>query len=467
MMRFGGTPLTDLAPRPTATRLRGPSYRRFRRFYTIAKLLLLLPLAAAMAPPRLELFYKSPAQLNSLGTLVGRTRCAGVNLTNKDRNDDVIGEASAFIAAVSPAEVDVCAHFAVKQQWRGADRKGRKAEDVSFGRWCDFYAAARQAGVARVLLVSGSPPKKPLDALGFLQREATRRRHFGAPAAGARRPRIGVAFSPYILDEAARVEERTRLDAKIATGLVDDVWLQFGGDAARLHEELTFLRVAYADDSGELPFELHGSMFVPTAQWLARFRFRPWNGVVLSEAFLASLDDAERGCRAILDVYREFGVRVLIESPTHTDADVARNERFLDGPVSASADAPRTTVNSSTPPDGASAAPLPLEPPPGPPGPPSSSPSRASTPLVDTAAPASKRPRVDEMPTAARAADDSAGETAAARADMAPAADTAVATPPGGGGTTIALLRNELRLTDNPVLLRCAELGAHVVPAFV
>ena len=49
-----------------------------------------------MAPPRLGLFYNSPAQLNALGTLAGRTRFAGVNLelANKDRSDGVIGDAS-------------------------------------------------------------------------------------------------------------------------------------------------------------------------------------------------------------------------------------------------------------------------------------------------------------------------------------------------------------------------------------
>merc|ERR1712196_546694 len=70
-------------------------------------------------------------------------------------------------------------------------------------------------------------------------------------------------------------------------------------------------------------------MFVPTAQWLARFRFRPWTGIVLPDGFLDSLENAEKGCAAILKVYRDFDVKVLIESPTRVDKDIERVCKFL------------------------------------------------------------------------------------------------------------------------------------------
>ena len=47
---------------------------------------------------------------------------------------------------------------------------------------------------------------------------------------------------------------------------------------------------------------------------MAQQRFRPWNGVFLSERYLHDVDAALSVTREMLAIYREFGVIPLVES---------------------------------------------------------------------------------------------------------------------------------------------------------
>ncbi len=300
---------------------------------------------------RLELFHKNREQLKELCLFYNKIKCDKVLFTNKSKDDDPVGDAAFFLKNSTNKKIDVTTVFAVKAQWRGGN-KGKSAEDIAYDRWIDFYGKAANANIARVLIVSGNP-KKSFNSLHFLQRHAKEQ-----PKPTKKQPKIGIAFSPYILDKDGKMEERERLTAKLETGLVEDIWLQFGGDAKRLREELTWLTKTHPN------YTLYGSMFVPTPQWLARFRFRPWNGIekitrtevdflqilmqnhvfqisalqilmffckgiILPNGFLDSLEAAQAGCKAILNVYQEFDVQVLIESPTRSEKDYASVRAFL------------------------------------------------------------------------------------------------------------------------------------------
>ena len=52
-------------------------------------------------------------------------------------------------------------------------------------------------------------------------------------------------------------------------------------------------------------------------------------GIILPNGFLDSLEAAQAGCKAILKVYQEFDVQVLIESPTRSDKDYSSVQAFL------------------------------------------------------------------------------------------------------------------------------------------
>merc|ERR1711976_559150 len=95
-------------------------------------------------------------------------------------------------------------------------------------------------------------------------------------------PKLGVAFNPYHPETAALETEFKNLKRKLATGLVNSIWLQLGTDFEKLKWGIEFVRSLDPENK----IKIYGSTFIPTPQWLARFKFRPWRGVYCSEKFL-------------------------------------------------------------------------------------------------------------------------------------------------------------------------------------
>jgi hypothetical protein len=168
--------------------------------------------------------------------------------------------------------------------------------------------------VRRVLLVSGSGSRK-FDTVACLT---------AMTLPSERCPRIGVAFNPYLPTCDGREKERERLRQKLATGRVSSVWLQIGSDQGLLAEGLSFLRSIASERGQEL--ELHGSVFLPSKLLLAQMKFRPWNGVFLSDEYLSSVEAAEAISLQVLGLYRAHNVQVLIETAIRTPAEWQRAE---------------------------------------------------------------------------------------------------------------------------------------------
>jgi len=276
--------------------------------------------------PRIESFFKTRGELV---TAVGKwaTGIVGINLPNKSKEDDLIGDAKAIIDTVK-VPVDVCVHFSVKYNWRSCGR-GKTMQEAAgeqlLTKWSKFYDDAASIGVQRILLVSGSPPKKKVDSIEILRHEAHRRKKRGTKE---KRVRVGVAWTPCYPDGGARHEERTRLSSKLSTGVVDDIWLQFSSDCFLLQEELLWLKEAHGID-GLGPVKLFGSLFVPTSVWLNRFRFRPWTGVFVDAQFLSSTESAMRGAQSVFKIFEKNNISPLIESPIRKETDLTRAINFL------------------------------------------------------------------------------------------------------------------------------------------
>lgn len=94
----------------------------------------------------------------------------------------------------------------------------------------------------------------------------------------------------------------------------------------------TILRLSSSSSSKDI--KVVGSLFIPSKQLLARFKFRPWNGVFLSELYLSDVASAMAISLEIVDIYNEYGVEVVVESSIVTDADVARLDSILGAPGS-------------------------------------------------------------------------------------------------------------------------------------
>ncbi|KAL3911791.1 MAG: hypothetical protein SGILL_007144, partial [Bacillariaceae sp.] len=65
----------------------------------------------------------------------------------------------------------------------------------------------------------------------------------------------------------------------------------------------------------EKAFHIAGSLFLPTKKLIAQQKFRPWNGVFLSQEFLSGPEDATAILQEMIKLYSKHGVEVLWEAP--------------------------------------------------------------------------------------------------------------------------------------------------------
>ncbi|KAG5189448.1 hypothetical protein JKP88DRAFT_301802 [Tribonema minus] len=279
---------------------------------------------------RLEVMVKAPADVQGLLALTSAAGITRYNVPNKDKKDDLIAMISALKAqrGGAAAITDIVPHWSVKCQHVPRDKDGQQ----TYRKFCEFAASCSELGIREVLLVNGSGPKRQsFDTLRCLQlcSDAIQSPHGTVPRLGELGVGVGVAFNPYFEDADAWNEEKRRLQQKLQhTRIVTSVWLQFGSDPALLRRGLEHLR----KETSTAPWRgvrVIGSVLVPSKQFLARMKFRPWNGLFLSEQFLNSVETAWAITEETVAVYREFGVEPIVETSVNTEADLSQVRKLL------------------------------------------------------------------------------------------------------------------------------------------
>lgn len=281
-----------------------------------------------MATWRLELFFKSSTDLR-LKTLpflrAHQHMFRGVNLTNKSKDDNLLEYVS--ILRQELPNLDICVHYSIKFNYQRSPPHSL-ARLTTFLETLETYNQKEKSAQCSVLLVSGSGKRKGLDSLSVLEKLSAP----GRPA-GARGVPICVAFNPYLPVPEDLEIEKNRLQSKLMAepGRVAGVYLQMGTDIAALEAGLDFLEktaaavVAEGTPSNEndtKKIEIYGSVFVPSKKLLAQMKFRPWNGVFLSENYLGSVEAAERITASLLDIYKTRGVIPLVETAIKTEEEL-------------------------------------------------------------------------------------------------------------------------------------------------
>ena len=257
---------------------------------------------------RYELFSKSDADLRSIIPLLKQNSITKVNLPNKCKSDNT----NHFLDILKQEmpDIDICMHWSVKYQ---------KLKTVDETHAC--FTALCNSNSDRLLVVSGSRPSKSCDTLTCLKYLSSSGKKSICP--------LGVAFNPYFPSLEERRIEEDRLVSKLKTGLVSSVWLQCGSNVLALESGLSFLK--NLQDSG-FRFEVVGSLLIPSRRLLAQMKFRPWNGVFLSQEYLSSVDSANAITRQIASLYSASGVEPLIETACATQTDLDRVADIL-GPA--------------------------------------------------------------------------------------------------------------------------------------
>ena len=104
--------------------------------------------------------------------------------------------------------------------------------------------------------------------------------------------------------------ERERFEMKLSSGLIKSIWFQYGTDIKVLQNEITYLKKVAEYEK----INLFGSLLIPSKQFIARFKFRPWKGVYISENCLYSLEDFYNFTRDLVCFYRKNNITPVIET---------------------------------------------------------------------------------------------------------------------------------------------------------
>ena len=191
-------------------------------------------------------------------------------------------------------ELNVTYHYSLFHQYH-------QSKEKSYRDLIDFLNNSYSNKNYEILLVSGSNKKKNFDTVNILNKIKEEKNL---------KVKLGIAYNPYLKKYYNISSERERFERKISTGLINSIWFQYGTDIKVLQNELTYLKKIAKDEK----LNLFGSLFIPSKQFIARFKFRPWKGVYISEKFLSSLDDFCDFTRDLVHFYKNNNITPVIET---------------------------------------------------------------------------------------------------------------------------------------------------------
>ena len=120
--------------------------------------------------------------------------------------------------------------------------------------------------------------------------------------------KLGIAYNPYLKKYYEDTLERENLNRKLSSGLIKSIWFQYGTDIKVLQNEVTYIKKV----AKHKEINLFGSLFIPSKQFIARFKFRPWKGVHISEKCLCSLDYFYEFTRDLFCFYKNNNITPVI-----------------------------------------------------------------------------------------------------------------------------------------------------------
>ncbi len=164
-----------------------------------------------------------------------------------------------------------------------------------------YIDRAKEAGIKKILLVSGYPKPK-FDVLAGLEYLST------FPDNSIQ---LGVAFNPFL--EGKELEaEKNRLEQKLAFSNVQDVYLQIGDNEKKFDDGIELIR-SIRDE-----VRIFGTCMVPTNYTLTKFANRPWKGVMVSDMFTESQNQALEITQKMLGIMEMHKVVPLLSIDTIT-----------------------------------------------------------------------------------------------------------------------------------------------------
>jgi len=243
---------------------------------------------------RFELSFKNIPQLDDKLNFCKSNNIKNINIPCKGLiKKDLFNSTIKYISK-NHNEFNVTYHYSLYHQYS-------KNKEDSYQYFLDFVKNSHINRNYEILLVSGSNKKKnfdSVDVLNYLKKEKNLKVKFG------------IAYNPYLKKYYNISSERERFERKISTGLINSIWFQYGTDIKVLDKELNYLKNISKDEK----LNLFGSLFIPSKQFIARFKFRPWKEVHISEKFLYSLENFFDFTSDLVSFYKNNNITPVIES---------------------------------------------------------------------------------------------------------------------------------------------------------
>ncbi len=198
------------------------------------------------------------------------------------------------------SQLDVIYHYSLFHQFSRTNEK-------SYEEFLCFIQECKKYKNKEILLISGTKKRKNFEVIDVLHKIRDINNF---------KLNLGVAYNPYYSNRDDIDKERKNLIEKINSGLIYSIWLQFGSDVNLLNNQINFLNkiICRSPNRSKNKIKIYGSLFIPSKQFLARFRFRPWRGVFLDDKYLNSLEYSEQITKNIMNIYLKNNIIPLIET---------------------------------------------------------------------------------------------------------------------------------------------------------
>ena len=243
---------------------------------------------------RFELSFKNISQLDEKLNFCKLNKIKNINIPCKGLIKKDLFNSTINYISKNFYQFNVTYHYSLYHQYS-------KNKGESYQYFLDFVKNSHVNRNYEILLVSGSNKKKNFDSvhvLADLKKEKNLKVKFG------------IAYNPYLKKYYNIPSERERFEKKFSTGLINSIWFQYGTDIKVLQNELTYLKNVAKEEK----LNFFGSLFIPSKQFIARFKFRPWKEVYISKKYLHSLENFFDFTKDLVSFYKKNNITPVIES---------------------------------------------------------------------------------------------------------------------------------------------------------
>lgn len=243
---------------------------------------------------RFELSFKNIFQLENKLNFCKSNNIKNINIPckgiiKKDFFNSTVNYISKYYQ-----EFNVTYHYSLYHQYS-------QSKEKSYQDLLDFIKNSYSSRNNKILLVSGSNKKKNFDTLNVLGKIRDEKNL---------KVKLGIAYNPYLIKYYNETSERDRFDKKLSSGLINSIWFQYGTDIKELQNEVDYIKKVAKYEK----INLFGSLLIPSKQFIARFKFRPWKGVHISEKFLCSIENFCDFTRELVQFYEGNNITPIIET---------------------------------------------------------------------------------------------------------------------------------------------------------